>query len=59
MAYNNAIFNTNATRKVDTDMECGVCAQKPARMNFGAISCVSCKMFFRRHEHFDMVVDLE
>ncbi|UJR15864.1 hypothetical protein I4U23_002790 [Adineta vaga] len=34
-------------------MPCTVCGSEPATMNFGAICCSSCNMFFRRNEYFD------
>ncbi|CAG2179830.1 unnamed protein product, partial [Oppiella nova] len=35
----------------ETGKICGVCGDKAIAKNFGAVSCESCKAFFRRNAH--------
>ncbi|XP_054153969.1 nuclear hormone receptor HR96-like [Oppia nitens] len=39
------------TDKESTGKICGVCGDKAIAKNFGAVSCESCKAFFRRNAH--------
>jgi hypothetical protein len=34
---------------------CSVCGTKNVHLHYGALCCVSCKMFFRRNTQFDLV----
>ena len=42
-------------RKVKDNKVCGVCGDKALGYNFDAISCESCKAFFRRNAHKGIV----
>ncbi|XP_046993506.1 nuclear hormone receptor HR96 [Schistocerca americana] len=42
------VATENATTKSDTKI-CGVCGDKALGYNFGAVTCESCKAFFRRN----------
>lgn len=55
MEHNDVDLEPNVTEDLNQDFQCAICGHKPARMNFGAISCSSCKMFFRRHEFYNLV----
>ncbi len=34
---------------------CSICGFGKAKKNYGALTCSSCKIFFRRNENFDLV----
>lgn len=42
-------------RRSRSDVLCNVCGIPGAQVHYGGICCVSCKMFFRRNSHFDLV----
>ena len=43
------------SRRPTNDNICTVCRSRPACLNFGGMTCASCKMFFRRNETYDLV----
>jgi hypothetical protein len=56
--------NKQITTRVDIDesvvrskayLLCKVCGIEGAQIHYGGICCVSCKMFFRRNAHYDLV----
>jgi len=47
----NAVGELGRPRKVKDSKVCGVCGDKALGYNFDAISCESCKAFFRRNAH--------
>jgi hypothetical protein len=40
-------------RKLDS--LCKVCGSDGAQIHYGELCCVSCKMFFRRNAHYNLV----
>lgn len=38
-----------------TPLICRICGDKARGLNFSVISCMSCKMFFRRHAQSSLV----
>ena len=43
------------TRKKSTDLVCTICGDRAIGYNYAAISCASCKAFFHRNGHHDLV----
>ena len=43
------------TRKKSTNLVCSICGDRALGYNYAAISCASCKAFFHRNGHHDLV----
>ncbi len=43
------------TQPINPDEVCSVCRFGEGKNNYGAITCSSCKVFFRRNEHLNLV----
>lgn len=46
---------TDLIEKLESSLRCAVCGIHGAQYHYGGLCCVSCKMFFRRNSHFDLV----
>jgi hypothetical protein len=43
------------TRKKSTDLICTICGDRAIGYNYAVLSCASCKAFFHRNSHQDLV----
>ena len=46
---------TVKTRKKSTDLICTICGDRAIGYNYAVLSCASCKAFFHRNGHQDLV----
>jgi len=52
MINDQVCYDQNRIEKVNI---CSICGFGKAKKNYGALTCSSCKIFFRRNENFDLV----
>jgi len=45
----------NERNRIEKVNICSICGFGKAKKNYGALTCSSCKIFFRRNENFDLV----
>ncbi|CAF1616567.1 unnamed protein product [Adineta ricciae] len=48
-------LKTDSIRKKSTDLVCVICGDRAIGFNYDAVSCNSCKEFFRRNAHHPIV----
>lgn len=42
-------------KKTHSSSICKVCGEEDAQIHYGALCCISCKIFFRRNSQFNLV----
>ena len=54
-----AVHMSEPVAKAKVYSLCNVCGIEGAQVHYGGMCCVSCKMFFRRNAHYDLVSEFD